>query len=91
MKSKEEILTEYGCSEIPFDENVTMYYPALLNAMDEYAQQEANTNSLLQKIEADLGDTKRLFLLWHDGGEWILSLDSDSKQSKTLAELIKHN
>jgi hypothetical protein len=38
MKSKPEILTEFGCPDIPFDENVTMYYPAILSAMDEYAR-----------------------------------------------------
>lgn len=62
----------------------------MASQLNEHVQHEANTNSLLQKIEADLGDTKRLFLLWHDGGEWILSLDYDSKQSKTLAELINN-
>ena len=39
MKTKEDILKELGCSEIPFDENVTMFYPAILSAMDEYASQ----------------------------------------------------
>jgi len=39
MKSKEEILIEFGCPEVSFDENVTMYYPAILSAMDEYAEQ----------------------------------------------------
>lgn len=39
MKTKEEILIEFGCPEIPFDENVKMYYPAILSAMDEYASQ----------------------------------------------------
>ena len=37
MKTKEEILIEFGCPDVPFDENVTMYYPAILSAMDEYA------------------------------------------------------
>lgn len=39
MKTKEEILNEFGCPPIPFDENVTVYYPAILSAMDEYASQ----------------------------------------------------
>jgi hypothetical protein len=39
MKSKEEILEDFGCPIIPFDENVTMYYPAIISAMDEYADQ----------------------------------------------------
>ena len=41
MKTKEEILSEFGCPDIPFDENVTMYYPAILSAMDEYAESKA--------------------------------------------------
>ena len=40
MKTKEEILIEFGCPNVPFDENVTMYYPAILSAMEEYAQQQ---------------------------------------------------
>jgi len=38
--SAEEILNKYGCPPIPFDENITMYYPAILNAMEAYAQQQ---------------------------------------------------
>ena len=37
MKTAEEILIEFGCPHVPFDENVTMYYPAILSAMVEYA------------------------------------------------------
>ena len=36
--SAEEILNNYGCPPIPFEENVTMYYPAILEAMEEYRQ-----------------------------------------------------
>jgi hypothetical protein len=39
LKSAEEILDKYGCPEIPFDENITMFYPAIINAMKEYASQ----------------------------------------------------
>ena len=35
MKSNEEILNENGLIDIPFDENVTIYYPTLLQAMQE--------------------------------------------------------
>lgn len=41
--TKEEILTKFGCPDIPFDEHVTMYYPAILSAMYEYAEQEVKT------------------------------------------------
>jgi len=37
LKSAEEILDKYGCPEIPFDENITMFYPAIIEAMEEYA------------------------------------------------------
>lgn len=36
-KTAEEILTEFGVNEIPNDEMVTVYYPALISAI-EYAQ-----------------------------------------------------
>ena len=38
MNKIEEILKEYGISDIPFDENITMYYPALLNAVTEFGK-----------------------------------------------------
>ena len=39
MKKAAEILQEYGCDDIiPFSENVTMFYPAILNAMEEYGK-----------------------------------------------------
>ena len=38
MNKAEEILNEYGCPEIPFDENVTMFYPSILSAMQEYGK-----------------------------------------------------
>lgn len=42
MKTKEEILIEYGMSKVPYDEIITMFLPALVNAMQEYADQEVN-------------------------------------------------
>ena len=38
MTKAEEILNEYGCPEIPFDENVTMFYPSILSATQEYGK-----------------------------------------------------
>jgi hypothetical protein len=51
MKTKEEILTEFGCPEIPFNEEVTMFYPAILSAMDEYAAQFGNLSNNKQQNE----------------------------------------
>ena len=51
----------------------------------------AISRSLLLEIEKDLGDIKRQFLLWHDGGEWIVSLNGNMKQCKTLSELVCRN
>jgi hypothetical protein len=42
MKTAVETLDEYGCPEIPFNENIVMYYPSIINAMDDYAQQVAD-------------------------------------------------
>jgi len=52
MKTKEEILDEYGCPSIPFDENVTMYYPAILEAMEEYAQQQVKNLNMPAVIKS---------------------------------------
>ncbi len=41
MKTKAEILEDFGCPTPDFHENVTMFYPAIHSAMDEYAQQTA--------------------------------------------------
>ena len=41
MKTKAEILDEFGCPTPDFTKNVTMYYPAIHSAMEEYAQQQA--------------------------------------------------
>jgi len=51
MKTAQELLKEYGCPEIPFNENITMFYPAIINAMEEYANQ---FRSKIPKDEADL-------------------------------------
>ncbi len=40
MKTAEEILTQYFDTNLPYDENIVCYYPHLLEAMKEYAQQE---------------------------------------------------
>ena len=39
-KSIHRILIDFGCPPIPFDENVTMYYPAIVSAMQEYSNQQ---------------------------------------------------
>ena len=41
MKTKSEILEDFGCPVPDFHENVTMYYPAIHSAMEEYAQRTA--------------------------------------------------
>ena len=41
MKTKSEILEDFGCPVPDFHENVTMFYPAIHFAMDEYAQHTA--------------------------------------------------
>ena len=52
MKTKEEILNENGCIDIPFDQYVTVYYPAILNAMEEYAQQQLKNCNLQNVIKS---------------------------------------
>lgn len=40
-QTAEEILDEYGCPSVPFDENVTMFYPAIIDAMHQFASQQS--------------------------------------------------
>lgn len=58
MKTAEEILIEFGRPDVPFDENITMFYNAILSAMEEYAEQFKPkwTNTFEQKppINIDL-------------------------------------
>ena len=44
-------LIEFGLGEIPNDENVTMYYPALVDAIKEYASQQ-RTEGIKEGFEA---------------------------------------
>jgi len=37
IQTAEEILNDYGCPAIPFDERITMSYPAIIKAMEHYA------------------------------------------------------
>ena len=41
MKTKAEILEEFGCPTPDYTETVTMFYPSINDAMDEYAKQQA--------------------------------------------------
>ena len=54
MTKAEEILNEYGCPEIPFDENVTMFYPSILSAMQGYGKYCADQawNDALKEVGA---------------------------------------
>lgn len=51
-KTPEDILIEFGCPPIPYDEYVKMYYPAILSAMEEYAK--VYHQSQLREIKANL-------------------------------------
>lgn len=77
MKTKAEILEEFGCPTPDYTETVTMFYPSINDAMDEYAQQRAQefaewiNNNRWYAILEDSG------LRWRDGGS----------QAYTTAEL----
>lgn len=58
MKTKKEILIEFGCPDVPFDENVTMYYPAILSAMEEYANQQVQLANRWIPVEEELPEAK---------------------------------
>ncbi len=75
MKTKEEILTEFGCPDVPFDENVTMYYPAILSAMDEYAT---------YFVEWAVNNAEMI-----DDGTWMLISDSSNCTTAELLTKFK--
>ena len=44
----------------------------------------------IDNIIKSLGDTKRKFAIWHDGGEWMVSLEPNAMNNcKTLVEFLK--
>jgi hypothetical protein len=44
------------------------------------------------KIMEGLGDTKQQYTIWHDGGEWLISVKGkEEEQCKTLREWICGN
>lgn len=53
-KTAVEILDEYGCPEIPFNEQVTMPHEAIINAMEEYAKLYASRVERVWPGERDL-------------------------------------
>lgn len=83
-KSKEEILTEFGCPQIPFDENVTMYYPAILSAMDEYAEQFKSSK---QMTDEDIGQAFDNHFDCYT--KWKTSGDAGEEQAMTKAKFIE--
>ena len=64
-KTAEEILIEIGGIEIPFDENVTMYFSTIISAMEEYSNQQnatlkAENEELVIKKEEIIEGLKKL-------------------------------
>jgi hypothetical protein len=64
-----------------------------LDKVIEYAQQQVKNLNIhdingslpISELINDLGDTKRRFIIWHDGGEWIISLEGkEMTNCKTL-------
>lgn len=42
---------------------------------------------ILETLTSSLGDTNRQFTLWHDGGEWLISIrGKEQEQCKALKE-----
>ena len=53
------------------------------------AAEKSKSNTLIDKIAKDLGDTNRKFTIWHDGGEWLISFQENSMLNcKTLNEWL---
>lgn len=67
----------------------------IIEAMEEYAalRQPPVSGSLPpDELEKSLGSTNRQFTIWHDGGEWLISLKGkEQEQCKKLREWICGN
>ena len=62
-----EILTDFGCPQVlPYDENVTMQYSDLMNAMQEYSNQQ--TAHLQQQLDTLTSEIKRLQEKYDENG-----------------------
>lgn len=91
MKTKEQIL-----EELFYKPETQDWYKPVLKAMETYAQQlrQPPVSGLLppDELEKALGSTNRQFTIWHDGGEWLISLKGkEHEQCKTLREWIGGN
>lgn len=71
MSKAEELLDEYGCPDVPFDEMVTMYYPAILEAMEAYHQSRLKevSDEIKEEID-DSDDTEEI--VFYEGAKWLL-------------------
>ncbi|NQU54083.1 MAG: hypothetical protein HQ522_16260 [Bacteroidetes bacterium] len=81
METKEEILTSHGCPEIPFDENVTMFYPAILEAMEEYSK---GYKEFIQKVKIMRMSQRQFFRTRN-----FKYLERSKEQEKEIDELIQ--
>lgn len=60
--------------------------------MQQLRKHDVSDSLPSDKLEKSLGDTKRKFTLWHDGGEWLISLKGkEQEQCKTLREWLIGN
>jgi len=62
MKTAEEILDEFGCPDISFNENITMYYPAIIEAMHQFAA---------QAVEQRNAEIEELMDIWQERVDYI--------------------
>ena len=66
---------------------------SILDAINEALRQPPVSGSLPpDELEKSLGSANRQFTIWHDGGEWLISLKGkEHEQCKTLREWIGGN
>ena len=79
MKTKAEILEEFGCPTPDYTETVTMFYPSINDAMDEYAKQRAQ--EFAEWID------KNGYYISVTTGLWVSVLGGDKHMQLTTAEL----
>ena len=84
-KSIHRILIDFGCPPIPFDENVTMYYPAIVSAMQEYSNQQ--TAHLQQQLDEAKEKIEQLKHKIKVVTEYIYDLEDDYDSGQAIFDI----
>lgn len=73
-KKRERLLEELSARENALKEEIERLKSTVKNLKDQLFGHDPRELDIV-KLKADLGNTRRKFVIWHDGGEWFISLE----------------